>query len=182
MERTLVLIKPDAVQRGLVGDIIHRFESSGLKLLATKMVRADEELAHKHYPTERREWVEGMGKKSLHDYREQGIDPISHIGTDQAHKIGLMVQGWLVDFLTSGPVIALVLEGEKAIQKVRDIAGNTVPIYADKGTIRGDFSDDSPAVANKQKRAVSNLVHASGDKEEADYEINLWFSESELHP
>jgi nucleoside-diphosphate kinase len=181
MERTLVLLKPDAVQRGLTGEIISRFEQAGLKLVATKMVRPEKELAHKHYPTGRRQWVEGMGKKSLHDYQEQGIDPVSHIGTNEAHKIGLMVQGWLVDFLVSGPVIALVLEGQNAIQRVRDIAGNTVPIYADKGTIRGDFSDDSPAIANKEKRAVSNLVHASGDKEEAAFEIGLWFSEEELH-
>lgn len=181
MERTLVLVKPDAVKRGLVGEIISRFENSGLKLLATKMVHADEELAHKHYPTHRKEWIKGMGHKSLDDYQKKGLDPVESFGSDDPHKIGLNVQQWLVDFLTSGPVIALVLEGKDAIQKVRDVSGNTVPIYADRGTIRGDFSEDSPEVANREKRAVHNLVHASGDKEEAEYEINLWFTADELH-
>ncbi|HSW78566.1 MAG TPA: nucleoside-diphosphate kinase [Candidatus Babeliales bacterium] len=181
MERSLVLLKPDAVQRGLVGQIISRFESAGLKLIATKMVQADEKLAHKHYPTHRTEWIKGMGHKSLHDYHEKGLDPAEDFGSDDPHEIGLNVQQWLVNFLSSGPVIALVLEGKDAIKEVREIAGNTVPIYADKGTIRGDFSDDSPEVANREKRAVHNLVHASGDKEEAEYEINLWFTPEELH-
>jgi len=180
MEKTLVLVKPDAVQRGLVGEIISRFEGSGLKLLATKMVRPDEELAHKHYPTHRTEFIEGMGHKTLGDYQKQGMDPHEHLGTGDPHKIGLMVQQWLVDFLVSGPVIALVLEGKGAIQKVRDIAGNTIPIYAEKGTIRGDYSKDSPSLANKEKRSIHNLVHASGDPTEAEYEINLWFSPEEL--
>jgi len=181
MERTLVLIKPDAVVRGLVGDIIHRFEANGLKLIATKMVRPDKELANKHYPTHRREWVEGMGKKTLGDYKDNALDPMDDFGTDDPHTIGLEIQKWLVDFLVSGPVIALVLEGQEAIKKVRDIAGHTIPTNAAPGTIRADHSDDSPAIANAEKRAIKNLVHASGDKKEADFEIGLWFTGEELH-
>jgi nucleoside-diphosphate kinase len=181
MERSLVLLKPDAVKRGLAGQIISRFEDAGLKLIATKMVSPHEELAHKHYPPHRTEWVKGMGNKTLGDYEKQGMNPKEHLGTDDPHEIGLMVQQWLVDFLTSGPVIALVLQGDDAIKKVREISGNTIPIYADKGTIRGDYSKDSPAIANAEKRSVHNLVHASGDKEEAEYEINLWFTPQELH-
>src|SRR5437763_10265546 len=108
MERTLVLVKPDAVQRGLVGDIISRFEKAGLKLVATKMVKADEDLAHKHYPTHRREWVEGMGHKSLDSYKEAGQNPKATFGTDDPHAVGLQLQKWLTDFLVSGPVIAMV--------------------------------------------------------------------------
>ncbi|MBI4034606.1 nucleoside-diphosphate kinase [Candidatus Saccharibacteria bacterium] len=181
MERTLVLIKPDAVKRSLVGEIIKRFEAAGLKLIATKMVRPDLELVHKHYPVERRQFIEGMGHKTLGSYKEGGLDPVADFGTDDPHKIGLQVQGWLADFLTSGPVIALVLSGRGAIQKVRDISGHTIPAVAAAGTIRGDFSKDSPAIANAEKRAINNLVHASGDKTEADFEIGLWFSEDELH-
>ncbi len=181
MEKTLVILKPDAVQRRLVGDIINRFEQAGLKLLATKMVWPSREMADQHYPTDRKPFIEGMGNKTLESYKEAGVDPKAEVGTDDPHKIGLQVQKWLVDFLTSGPVIALVLEGEGAIAKVRELAGHTIPVMADKGTIRGDHSDDSPIKANAEKRSIMNLVHASGDKTEADFEIDLWFNEEELH-
>ena len=180
MERTLVLVKPDAVQRRLVGQIVDRFEQAGLKLLATKMVRPDVQLAKQHYPTHRREWVEGMGHKSLDSYKEVGEDPKKVFGTDDPHEVGLQLQQWLIDFLVSGPVIALVLEGKDAVSKVREIAGHTIPVKADKGTIRGDYSDDSALKANAEKRPLHNLVHASGDKEEAEFEINLWFKPEEL--
>jgi nucleoside-diphosphate kinase len=181
MEKTLVLIKPDAVARGLNDEIISRFEKAGLKLIATKTVRPDENIAHKHYPTHRREWIEGMGHKSLDSYKEVGQDPKVTFGSDDPHEVGLQLQKWLVDFLTSGPVVALVLEGTDAVKKVRDIAGHTIPVKAEKGTIRGDYSDDSALKANAEKRSIQNLVHASGDKEEAEFEINLWFSSDELH-
>lgn len=175
------MIKPDAVQRRLIGAIIDRFEKAGLKLIAAKMVRPDLELARKHYPAERREFIEGMGNKTLDSYKDGGLDPMEDFGTDNPHAIGLEVHKWLADFLVSGPVIALVLEGEGAVAKIRDIAGHTIPAKADSGTIRGDYSDDSPIKANAEKRAIKNLVHASGDKQEAEFEINLWFTEEELH-
>jgi len=179
MEKTLVLLKPDAVQRGLVGDIISRFENAGLKLIATKMVRPDQSLADKHYPNDRHEFIKGMGHKTLGDYQKSGLDPKSDFGTNDPHTIGLQIQKWLVDFLVSGPVMALVIEGKNAIAKVRELAGDTIPILAESGTIRGDHSDDSPSKANAEKRAIKNLVHASGDKNEAEFEIGLWFSDEE---
>lgn len=181
MERTLVILKPDAVRRGLVGEIISRFEKAGLKFLAAKMVRPDEDLARKHYPTHRKEWVEGMGHKSIDSYKEVGQDPKETFGSEDPHEVGLQLQKWLIDFLTSGPVITLVLEGENAVARVREIAGHTIPVKADKGTIRGDFSDDSALKANAEGRSIQNLIHASGDQEEADFEINLWFNPDELH-
>jgi nucleoside-diphosphate kinase len=181
MDRTLVILKPDAVQRGLVGEIMTRFEKAGLKLIATKMVRVDETLADKHYPKDRREFIEGMGHKTLGSYKEQGLNPNEQFGTEDPHTIGLEIQKWLVDGLTSGPVIAVVLEGPNAVELVRKISGNTLPIKAEPGTIRGDYSFDSPSLANKQQRALRNLVHASGDASEAKYEIDLWFSDGELH-
>ncbi len=181
MEKTLILLKPDAVQNRLVGEIIDRFEKANLKPIATKMVWPERELAQKHYPTDRREFIEGMGKKTLEGYEEQGKDPKADFGTEDPHAIGLELQKWLVDFLVSSPVIALVFEGPDAISKARKIAGHTIPVKADPGTIRADYSNDSAVLANAEKRPVKNLVHASGDKAEAEFEINLWFSEEELH-
>jgi len=181
MEKTLVLLKPDAVSRGVVGEIITRFEKAGLKLVATKMVRPDQKLAQQHYPSDRHDFIKGMGHKTLDSYKEEGHDPVHNFGTKDPHEIGLQLQKWLVDFLVSGPVIALVLEGPGAIGAVRTIAGHTIPAKAEPGTIRGDYSDDSAITANAEKRSIKNLVHASGDKQEADFEISLWFTADELN-
>jgi nucleoside-diphosphate kinase len=102
------------------------------------------------------------------------------MGTDDPHEIGLRVQEWLVEFLTSGPALALVLEGPHAVELVRKIVGVTLPSNAQPGTIRGDYSFDSSALANAQKRPIRNLVHASGDIDEAEFEIALWFQPDEL--
>jgi len=178
-ERTLVLIKPDGVKRGIVGRILARFEEAGLKIAALKMVQISREYAENHYPNTP-EWIKGMGEKTLQTYRDQGKDPIQEMGTDDPMEIGNMIKQWNVDYLTSGPIVALALEGAHAISVVRKMCGFTLPAFADPGTIRGDFSITSPIVANELKRAVRNLVHASSDQEEADYEIGYWFSEEEL--
>ena len=180
MEKTLVIVKPDAVSRGLIGEILNRYEKAGLKLVAAKMVTPSEDLAHKHYPTERREFIEGMGRKSLETYQEQGLDAEEVLGTSDPHEIGLKIQSWMIDFITSGPVMAIVLQGSNAIIKAREITGHTIPAKAEPGTIRGDYSDDTPVKANAEQRPIHNLVHASGDKTEADFEINLWFTKDEL--
>ena len=178
-ERTLVLIKPDGVKRGIIGRILTRFEDAGLKIVALKMVQVSREYAENHYPNTP-EWIRGMGEKTLQTYRDQGKDPAQEMGTDDPMKIGNMIKEWNVDYLTSGPLVALVPEGAHAISVVRKMCGFTLPAFADPGTIRGDFSVTSPIIANELKRAVRNLVHASSDPEEADYEINYWFSSEEL--
>jgi nucleoside-diphosphate kinase len=178
-ERTLVLVKPDGVKRGIVGRVLIRFEEAGLKIVALKMVQVSREYAENHYPNTP-EWIRGMGEKTLQSYREQGKDPVKEMGTDDPMEIGNMIKGWNVDYLTSGPLVALVLEGPHAISVVRKMCGFTLPAFADPGTIRGDFSITSPLVANELKRAVRNLVHASSDQDEADYEIGYWFREEEL--
>lgn len=180
MERTLVILKSDAVQRGIMGDIISRFEKVGLKVVGMKMLVPDEGLANKHYPVERREFIEGMGNKTLENYREQGRDPKAEFGHDDPHKIGLQLQKWLVEFITSGPVVAFVLEGPHAVELVRKIVGHTLPAKAQPGTIRGDYSFDSSALANDNKRPIRNLIHASGNVEEAEFEVQLWFNPDEL--
>lgn len=181
MERTIVLVKPDGVKRGLVGEIISRFEKVGLKIVGMKMVWVDKERVLKHYPTSRKEWVVKVGEKTLKAYQEYGTDPRKHLGTLEPEEIGKMVCNWLVEYLTSGPVVAILLEGSHAVTVVRKVAGYTYPDSAIPGTIRGDLSIDSPDLANERKRAGKNLVHASGTVEEAKFEEELWFKKEEIH-
>ncbi len=179
MEKTLVILKPDAVQRGIIGEIISRFEKTGLKIIGAKMFIPDKAVLDRHYPAEREEFVKGLGERTLESYRETGLDPKEQFGHEDPQKIGHEVRKWLVDFMLSGPVFAMVLEGPQAIEICRKIRGHTVPTKASPGTITGDYSFDSPALANKGNRPIRNLVHASGNAEEAEFEIGLWFAESE---
>lgn len=179
-EQTLVVFKPDSVARGLVGEIITRFEKVGLKIVAAKMLMVSRELADKHYPASREAFINGMGGKTLENYEEMGIDPIKEVGTKDPHEIGLKIREWLVAMITEGPVIALVLEGPHAVELVRKMVGHTLPLKSAPGTIRGDYSFDSSYLANVGRRPIKNLLHASGDPEEAKYEVGLWFTKDEL--
>lgn len=180
MERTLVVLKPDAVLRGLSTEILARFEKSGLKIIGAKMVNVSKELAEKHYPADREELWIGIGDKTLEHYNDMKADAKELLGTNEPKKIGEMVRVWLLDYITSGPVLAAVFEGSHAVELVRKICGHTLPLKSPAGTIRGDYSFDSSYLANTSKRAIKNLIHASGSKDEAEYEIPLWFEESEL--
>ena len=180
VERTLVILKPDGLQRGIAGDVLTRFERIGLKLIGAKLMRPTAELADMHYPRDRKAFIEGMGNKTLENYQKTGKDAVKDFGTDDPHKIGLEIQTWLVEYLTSDPVLALVLEGPHAVELVRKICGSTLPSLAQPGTIRGDYSFDSSALANEAKRPIRNLVHASGDPVEAEFEVGLWFTADEL--
>jgi nucleoside-diphosphate kinase len=183
-ERTLVLVKPDAVARGLAGEIIRRFEQAGLAIVGLKVVRSTPEHATRHYRcTDAR--LEELGNNTLAAYEELRMDPLEHLGTSDAREIGKLICEWSVAFLTAGPVIACVVQGVHAVKKVRRICGSTMPSDAPIGTIRGDFSSSSPAVANALRSAVRNLVHASDaatDPEEPEREIALWFQPDELVP
>jgi len=179
-EKTLVIVKPDGVRRGIVGEVISRFEKTGLKLVGLKLIKVDKAQINRHYP-DSDEWLETLGKKSLADYEKLNLDPVKELGTKDPVEIGKMVKGWLIDYLSSGPVVAMVLEGNQAVENVRMIAGNTLPAFAQPGTIRGDFSVDSASLANAAKRAVKNIIHASGSLKEAEHEINLWFATEEIH-
>lgn len=180
IERTLVILKPDAIQRGITGDIISRFEKIGLKIIGMKMFTPSMDILNKHYPIDRQDFIIGMGNKTIDNNKELGIDTKAQFGHSDPKKIGLMIQKWLVDFMASAPVIAMVLEGPHAIELVRKVRGHTLPLKAQPGTITGDYSFDSSALANSSLRPIRNLVHASGSLQEAAFEIDLWFSESEL--
>lgn len=173
IEETLVLIKPDGMRRNLIGKIIARFEKEQLKIIGLKLVKADKKLAEKHY-TDTDAQIIGMGNKTLGTTGEKKSNEI--FGTIEPKEIGLQLRDWLLQFITSIPVAAMVLEGEEAVQKVRKIAGFTDPSKAEKGTIRGDMGVDSIPKANEERRATENLIHASGSVEEAQQEIALWFS------
>ena len=180
MEQTLVVIKPDGVVRGLIGEILARFERAGLKVIAAKMTTVTKDLAQKHYPGERDDWLEMIGQKTLKNYKKFEVDAKKLLGTADPKEIGKMVRVWLLEYITSGPVLAAVLEGPHAVDLVRKMSGHTLPFEAQPGTIRGDFSFDSSYLANTGKRAIKNLIHASGTLDEAQYEIPLWFSSSEI--
>ncbi len=153
VERTLVLFKPDAVQRGVVGEILTRFERVGLKIVGTKMVSPDKNHYHKHY--------EEIGQM------------ITRRG-EETFNITL-------DLMTTGPVIAMVFEGVEAVQLVRKLVGPTEPKSAAPGTIRGDYSHMSFVYADAEHKGIPNLIHASGDDAEAAKEVAHWFTEDELY-
>ena len=180
-EQTVVLVKPDGVQRGLIGEILTRFERMGLKIVALKLVSVPKEMAQKHYPESRTALLEGIGKKTLDTYAKYGRDPKEELGTMDPLELGRMVNRWNIDLITSGPVVAILLEGLHAVDNVRMAVGNTLPTFAQPGTIRGDYSVDSPALANAKKRAVRNLVHASGNAEEAKDETELCSHKADIH-
>ena len=148
-ERTLVVLKPDAIVRGLVGRIIQRFEDASLKIVGVKMREIDADFTRKHY-------------------------------FDLEERLGKAVYDTTAAFMQRGPVVALVVEGDDAVATVRKIVGSTYPNDAQPGSIRGDFAHQSKAAANATGKAVANLVHASGNREEAAYEVDLWFTKTEL--
>lgn len=153
MEKTLVVLKPDAVQRGITGEILSRFERAGLKIVAMKMVSPDEEHYHNHY--------EGISKL------------ISRWGED-IYKITL-------SHMTEGPVIAFVLEGVEAVEHVRKMVGATDPKDSAPGTIRGDYTHVTRSFTNQRGGTLPNILHASGDAKEAELEIKLWFGDSDVY-
>jgi len=181
LERTLVVIKPDGVQRNLIGEIISRFEKAGLRVVASKMVKVKKGFAKKHY-TDSEEQVAGMGNKTLQASRENNVydQMIKIFKSEDPKVIGTILRNAMVKFITSGPVFATILQGPDAVKLVRKITGYTDPSKAEKGTIRGDLGQDSIIQANMEKRATKNLVHASGTPEEAEKEIALWFKPKEI--
>ena len=175
-ERTLVIVKPDGVQRSLVGEIIKRYERSGLKLVAMKMVIPTPEMAKAHYMTGGEEWLETVGQKAAAAYERKGQK--SPYATFREN--GMAILECNAKYLSAGPVVAMVLEGHQAAAIARKITGATEPLSSDMGTIRGDFTVDSYQLADVDGRSIRNLIHASGNPAEAATEIPLWFKPEEI--
>ncbi|MEK7195777.1 MAG: nucleoside-diphosphate kinase [Patescibacteria group bacterium] len=174
-ERTLVVIKPDGVQRSLIGEIIKRYEQSGLKLVGLKMTVAPADFVEKHYLVDP-EWRVKTGLKTIESYKKKGKIPPS----EDPVKVTEIILKSLKKYLAAGPVVAMVWQGMHAVGIVRKITGGTEPLTSDVGTIRGDFTTDSYEMADVGGRAVRNLIHASGSPDEAEKEIALWFKDDEL--
>lgn len=179
-ERTLILIKPDGVQRALIGEILGRLERAGLKIVALRMLHADRATLERHYPSGD-EWVRTIGGKTKEAFETYGWDVRARMGTDDPLEIGRRVRGWLIEFMQTAPIIAAMFEGVHAVSVTRKLVGATLPVFAAPGTIRGDFAVDAPTVANEEQRPVRNLIHASGTVEEAAHEIGLWFVPDDVH-
>ena len=177
-ERALVIIKPDGIQRSLIGEIIQRYERTGLKLIAIEMTIPSEKLAVKHYYEVGGDaWLEEVGRKARAAYEKKGLK--SPFKTNMDNGKAVMLAN--AKYLSSGPVIAMVWQGNGAVGLVRKITGGTEPLTSDVGTIRGDLTLDSYAMADLDQRSVRNLIHASGTIEEAEKEIAIWFNKNELH-
>jgi len=174
-EQTLAIIKPDGIQRSLVGEIIKRFERAGLKLVAMKMLVPSVEHIEAHYTLDPN-WRRITGEKTIKGYRDKGLTPPSE---DPLEITGILL-GNLQKYLTSGPVIAMVIQGAHAVKIVRKLVGGTEPLTSDVGSIRGDYVLDSYQMSDTDGRAIRNLIHASGSSEEANLEIKHWFSDDEI--
>jgi nucleoside-diphosphate kinase len=174
-ERTLVIIKPDGIQRSLMGEIVKRYERLGLKLVAIKMVVPSKDHIEKHY-TLNSNWRTVTGEKTIASYKKKGLKPPS----EDPLEITAVILENLKKYMTSGPVIAMIWKGVHAVKIVRKITGGTEPLTSDVGTIRGDFVLDSYQISDMDKRSVRNLIHASGSEEEAEMEIKHWFEKNEI--
>ena len=174
------MVKPDGVKKGLIGEIIKRFEQRDLKIVALEMFQPTREEISNHYPKDPA-WITRLGSKTLATYEKYKLDAKKDFGTTDPAKIGPEIREWLVDYMTSAPLVKIVVEGIHAVDMVRKICGVTMPYLADMGTVRGDFSNDSPVLANIEKRAVMNILHASETPEEAAHEIKHWFGNREMH-
>ena len=174
-ERTLVIIKPDGIQRSLIGEVTSRYERVGLKLIGLKMLIPTSDMVEAHYTLDP-EWKLKTGKKNLQAYKDKGLIP-PH---DDPIKQSDMILKKLKSYMASGPVIAMVWQGAHAVSIARKITGGTEPVLSDVGTIRGDYVIDSYKMADDDVRAIRNVVHASGTIVEAEAEISYWFKDEEI--
>ncbi len=173
-DRSLILIKPDGVQRGLIGEIVKRFEQKGLKMIAMKMIVPTIEQCESHYNKDD-EWFLKKGTGIVSSLEKDGL-PVEK----EALEYGRDIIRTIVQYMTGGPVVAILAEGHAAPDVVTSIVGGTEPITADIGTIRGDFTIDSFYLATIDNRAVRNLIHCSEDVDEAERELKIWFAENEI--
>ncbi len=178
-EQTLVIIKTDAIKRGLVGKIIKRLEQPGLKMVACKLIFATKKQLEGHFPSTD-DWIRGLGDNTLKTCQKYKANVVDTFGSEDPFVIGQKIKKWNFCYLSSGLIMPMVFQGVHAVDTARKIVGHTLPYLAEPGTIRGDFSIDSPISANKEERSVMNLIHASKNTFDAKHEISNWFDPSEI--
>jgi len=174
IEKTLIIIKPDAVKRGLVGVIFETFENIGLKLMAAKMVKPDAEVIKNHYPGTP-EWIAEMGEKTISSFKQSNMDVKTIMGIDNPAKLGQFVYDRLIKYWQEGPIIVMVWQGPHVIEIARKIRGHTIPYLAQTGSIHASYSFDSSVLSVSLNRVVKTFIHASGSIDEANREIKYWF-------
>lgn len=174
-EKTLVILKPDAIQRSLIGEIIGRYERIGLKLIGLKLMVPTEEMVEQHYTLDP-EWRRVTGEKTIKGYLDKGLTPPTSDPLEVTTRLLLRLK----KYMTAGPVIALVWQGAHAVEIVRKLTGGTEPLKSPVGTIRGDYVLDSYQMSDIDQRSIRNLIHASGSEKEAEDEISHWFKPEEL--
>jgi len=176
-QRTLVVIKPDALMRALTGKIIQKIEDVGLKLIAVKMLKATTEQIMGHYPVTDEIWVRGLGEKTIKTFSDLGLNVKEKLGSDDTLVLGKQVVQKLAKHWQEGPVIIMIWEGPHAIEVVRKLRGVTTPLQAEPGSLLGDLSFDSQLIASHQGRAMKTFVHATGSQDESEREIKHWFGD-----
>lgn len=174
IERTLIIIKPDAVKRGLVGKIVETFENVGLKLMAAKMLKPSADVIKNHYPGTP-EWIREMGEKTLASFKQSGISVMKTFKTEDPNKLGSFVYKRLIKYWMEGPIIVMVWQGPSAVPVARKLRGHTIPALAIPGTLLAQFSFDSSPLSATLDRVVKTFIHVSGSTDEAEREINYWF-------
>jgi len=174
IERTVIFIKPESIQRGLIGEFVTKLEKRGLKMVACKLAVPTAEQVGRHYPDDE-EWLISSGTKTWQNYKDKGIDP----GMTPV-QLARKTRNMLIDHFTDRPVIFMVWEGPHAVALGRKTAGATNPLVADIGSIRGDYSMESYELSDELGRAIHSLVHASGSVEEAENEMKIWFKKEEI--
>lgn len=179
VERTLIILKPDVVKRGLIGTIIDTFEKVGLKLMAAKMLKPTSDVIKNHYPGTS-EWKKEMGEKTLDSFKQSNINVKEKMGTDDPIKLGQFVYDRLIKYWSEGPIVVMVWEGPNATQITRKLRGHTIPLLAQTGTLHSDYSFDSSTLSSSLDRVVKTFVHASGTVEEAKREIKYWFKDAQF--
>lgn len=180
-ERTLLVIKPDGVKKKVVGEIVSTFEKEGLEIVALKMMKLNREFVEVFLGNDKK-WLTKMGEKAIKAFDDVKVNPYQTFGSNDPLDIGRQVKEWLIEFWISGKVVPIIISGDNAVNRVREIVGDTIPKDAKYGTIRNRFAPlENAYTANSNRRCLHNIIHASGTIDEAEREINVWFKPDEIY-
>ena len=179
LERTLIILKPDVVKRGLIGKVIETFENVGLKLIAAKMLRPDEKVIKNHYPGTT-EWIKEMGEKTLTSFKQSGNNVMETFKTEDPNKLGQFIYERLIKYWMEGPIVVMVWSGPNAVTIARELRGHTIPSLAVPGTLLAQYSFDSSPLSASLDRVVKTFIHASESTDEAEREIKYWFKDEKF--